>query len=213
MKKKLLSLFLIFCLALVFGGCKNSDGDKLLLEGAEAYENGDYEAALEKLEAAKEAGISEKHSMSDLYSCLGNTYMELDNMEKAFEYYNAALEDDPDDVRNYTNLAIAYRQNGDTESAKKLYLQAIVLDPDYPELNSSLGTLYLFEGNTTEAIKYFDRAIELDPDLAVAYGNGALAYAMDGDFETADKYLALAREKGYANADQMAEMIEKEKAH
>ncbi len=212
MKKKIVFLLLILCIALMSVGCKNNDGDQLLLEGTEAYDKGDYEAAAEKFEAAKEAGISDKHSMSDLYSCLGNTYMKLDNMDKAFEYYQAALEEDSEDVRNYTNLAIAYRQNGDNESAKKLYLQAIVIDPDYPELNSSLGTLYLFEGNTDEAIKYFDKAIKLDPDLAVAYGNGALAYAMNDDFETAEKYLNLAREKGYANADQIAEMIEKEKA-
>lgn len=211
MKKKFLFLLLISCLTLISASCSSKNGNDLYLEGAECYDSGDYETAVEKFEAAKDAGISGKYSMSDLYACLGNSYMKLDQMDKAFENFEAALEEDSTDVRNYTNLAIAYRQSGDNAKAKGLYIDALMIDPDYPELNSGLGTLYMLEGNAEEAIKYFDKAIELDPDLAVAYGNGALAYAMAGDFETAEKYLSISKEKGYSNADAIAEMIEEQK--
>ena len=164
--------------------------------------NGDYDAALSYFEDAIKKGVSENVSTSDLYAFLGNTYMELDDI---------SLEADSSNVRNYVNLAIAYRQKGDGNKAKQLYVQATAIDPDYPELNSSLGSLYLLEGDAEKAIEYFNKAIEKDPDLAVAWGNAALAYAKTDDFEKANEYLNTAREKGYKNADTIAEMIEEEK--
>ena len=69
----------------------------------------------------------------------------------------------------------------------------------------------MLEGDAEKAIEYFNKAIEKDPDLAVAWGNAALAYAKTDDFEKANEYLNTAREKGYKNADTIAEMIEEEK--
>ena len=182
MKKKvttaLLSAFMVFFLA----SCSSSGDSEAFSKGIESYNSGDYEAAIESFQKACDAGPSDDYTMSDIYSCLGNSYLASGNMDKALENYNSALQEDPENVRNYTNLAIAYRQNGDNESAKELYEEALKIDPEYPELNSSLGSLYLLEGDYEKSIEYFEKAIKLDPELSVAYGNAALAYAKTGDF-------------------------------
>ena len=211
MKKKFISVITILCIIFTFSACSSSDGDSLYKDGQKAYMNGDYDAALSYFEDAIKKGVSENVSTSDLYAFLGNTYMELDDIDKAIESYDISLEADSSNVRNYVNLAIAYRQKGDGNKAKQLYVQATAIDPDYPELNSSLGSPYLLEGDAEKAIEYFNKAIEKDPDLAVAWGNAALAYAKTDDFEKANEYLNTAREKGYKNADTIAEMIEEEK--
>ncbi len=211
MKKKvttaLLSAFMVFILA----SCSSSGDSEAFSKGIESYNSGDYEAAIESFQKACDAGPSDDYTMSDIYSCLGNSYLASGNMDKALENYNSALQEDPENVRNYTNLAIAYRQNGDNESAKELYEEALKIDPEYPELNSSLGSLYLLEGDYEKSIEYFEKAIKLDPELSVAYGNAALAYAKTGDFENADKYLNLSIEKGYSNAETIRDMIDSER--
>lgn len=214
MNKKLAVLLAAICLILAFTGCGSDGkkGDALYEEGANAYMDGDYETALEKLKEADTNGLSDQNNMSDLHALMGNTCLELGDIDSAFGYYEKALDEDPEDVRNYTNLAIAYRQSGDNAKARQIYEEALKIDPDYPELNSSLGSLYIIEGEPEKAIPYFNKAIEGDPDLAVAYGNGALAYAMTGDFETADKYLNMSIKKGYRNAETVKQMIEEEKA-
>ena len=185
----------------------SEDGDKLLLEGIEEYNEGNYADAIDKLLAAESAGLK-KQKLSTLYSYMGASCEELALYDQAIEYYQKALEEDPEDPQNYVNLAIAYRLTGDYELALDTYKEGLEVDPDYPELNSSLGTLYLLLGNAEAAIPYFENALEEDPSLAVTYGNAALAYAITGDFETAEEYLDIARSKGYTNADVIQERID-----
>ncbi|MBQ8596965.1 MAG: tetratricopeptide repeat protein [Lachnospiraceae bacterium] len=185
----------------------SADGDSLLLEGIEAYNDGDYADAIDKLLAAESAGLK-KQNLSTLYSYMGASCEELALYNQAIEYYQKALDEDPEDPQNYVNLAIGYRLSGDYEMALETYKDGLDVDPDYPELNSSLGTLYLLLDDAETAIPYFEKALEEDPSLAVTYGNAALAYAMTGDFETAEEYLDTARSKGYTNADVIQERID-----
>lgn len=183
------------------------DGDILLLEGIEEYNEGDYSEAINKLEAAEAAGLKNQE-LSTLYSYLGASCEELGLYDQAIEYNQMAVDEDPSDPQNYVNLAISYRLSGDYDMAMETYKAGLDVDPDYPELNSSLGTLYLILDDAESAIPYFEKALAEDSSLAVTYGNAALAYAITGDFETAEEYLDIARSKGYTNADVIQERID-----
>lgn len=208
--KKIIISVLTVCImfTLALGGCASSDdGDLLFLNGVEDYNNQEYASAIDKLTKAETEGLK-RYKIGDLYTYLGHCYSELDMYENAIEYYQMALEENPDKVEYIVNLAITYRQSGDNKKAMELYLQALELEPDYAELNSSLGSLYILENNPEQAIIYFNKAIEQDSSLAVAYGNGALAYALIGDFEKADEYLEKAIVRGYSNAEAIRERID-----
>ena len=198
---------ILMCMILVLGGCGLVSGDSLLVQGAEDYKNGDYTSAIDKLERAEKIGLKQQKE-GNLYSIMGNCYMELDLYEEALEYYTLALETDPSSVIYIVNLAIGYRQSGEFEKAVELYEQALEIDPDYAELNSSLGTLYIFLDDAQTAVYYFEKALEQNPSLATTYGNAALAYAMLGDFETAERYLRQSRALGYENADAIEDRMD-----
>ena len=185
----------------------SGDGDQLLLEGIEAYNEGDYSDAIDKLLDAKSAGLKTQE-LATLYSYLGASCEELGLYDQAITYYQMAVDENPKDPQNYVNLGICYRLSGDYDKAMELYQEGLEIDPDYPELNSSIGTLYLLLDDAQAAIPYFEKAIEEDSTLAVTYGNAALAYAMTGDFETAEEYLDIAKSKGYTNADIIQERID-----
>ncbi len=195
------------CVSLAGCSALGGSGDSLFLKGTEQYADGEYNKAIKTLERAQSVGTS-RYARDDVDTILGHCYLELNQYEKALEHYQAALDEQPEEVIYIVNLAVAYRQSGDNEKARELYMEALEIDPDYAELNSSLGSLYVLEGEPELAIEYFNKAIESDASLAVAYGNGAYAYALIGDFETADKYLDKAEELDYQNIDIMREMIE-----
>lgn len=213
MKKiKLITIILCIVCLVSFTGCAGAllssmNGDSDFTSGINAYEGGRYEEALEYLKEAERKGLKE-YEYGDLYAVFGHCYVEIQNMDKAFEYYNKALDEDPDSVEYLTNIAVAYRKNGDFNKAKELYSKALEIDPDYPELNVSLGAIYVWENDPETAIYYLDRAIELDPSLSVAYANASVAYAMAGDFETAREYLGQAIVLGYDKADLLEERID-----
>lgn len=186
---------------------QTSDGDSLMLEGIEAYNDGNYAESIKKLEQAEETGL-DKQEISVLHSYLGMCYSDMGMTEIAIEYQEKALEEDPSDVQNYIDLAISYRLLGDYEQAMDYYMQGMEVDPDDPKLNSSIGTLYVILDEPEIAILFFEKALEKDPNLGVTYGNAALAYAMTGDFETAEEYLQTSRTKGYPNADIIQQRID-----
>lgn len=186
---------------------QTSDGDSLMMEGIEAYNDGNYAEAIKNLEQAEEKGL-DKQEISVLHSYLGMCYSDMGMTEIAIEYQEKALEEDPSDVQNYVGLAISYRLLGDYDKAMDYYMQGMEVDPDDPELNSSIGTLYIILDEPQTAIPFFEKALEENPDLAVTYGNAALAYAMTGDFKTAEEYLQISREKGYPNADIIQQRID-----
>lgn len=214
MKKSRLVIILL-CVVMQFSltGCAEmilsalTDGEEYVISGVENYENGNYYAAIEDLKKAEELGLRES-KIGDVYGVIGHCYLELDELDTAFVYYEKSLETDPDSVVYLTNIAIAYRHDGDYEKAMECYLEAYEIDPDYSELNSSIGALYVLQGEPEKAISYLERAIELDPTIGTSYGNMAMAYAFLGDFVTARDYLKTSILYGYDNADVVKELIE-----
>lgn len=204
MRKSL--VLLTVWMTLTVCGC-GSDGNAAYQRGVDAYDDGDYAAAIEYFEEAKELGASD-YDEWELYKYLGYCYFELDMYEGAIANYQKALEECPEEVDTMVDLAIAYRQSGDYDKAEELYMQALEIEPEHAALNSSLGTLYILKNDPKTAITYFNRAIDVDPSLAVAYGNAALAYAMVGDFETAEEYLDMSIVRGYENVEAIRNMIE-----
>lgn len=173
-------------------------GDDLVVEGANAYQAGNYSEAIDKLEQALELGL--KYKEPDVVeTMIGNCFLQLDEFERAVEHHQKALELNPKNHEAMVNLGATYRQMDRLDDAERMYVQAAELAPDYPELHASLGALYLFRGKPDEAEKSLRRAIELSPSLAVAHANLSLVLANLGRFDEADAELRRAVELGYKN--------------
>jgi len=106
-----------------------------------------------------------------------NKYTE-EGFRKAIEYYNQALQKDPNYALAYAGLADAYIQLGDLSFAppKENYPQAqayaakaLELDDKLAQAHVAMGTYQLFYAwNWTEAEKELKRGIELNPNYADA---------------------------------------------
>ncbi|HEV2177324.1 MAG TPA: tetratricopeptide repeat protein [Terriglobia bacterium] len=111
----------------------------------------------------------------------------LDNVTKAIEYYNDALQRDPNFALAYAGLADAslamYRDKKDSfwsDKALAAAEQAQQLNNGLAEVHFALGSVYGTTGKTNEAILELDRAITLDPRSDEAYRRLGGAYLNKG---------------------------------
>jgi tetratricopeptide (TPR) repeat protein len=111
------------------------------------------------------------------YFTKGNNARENRFYELSIEYFQKAIELDPNHAEAYYNMGNAYYRMGvDTNSelennnkAIRCYERAIDIDPSHAKAYFSIGQTYSLMDNGYKAIWYFKKVIELDPNYARAY--------------------------------------------
>jgi tetratricopeptide (TPR) repeat protein len=103
-----------------------------------------------------------------------------DGLKTAVEYFNQAIEKDPNYAQAYAGLADSYALLGDWEygvlapkeaypKAKTAAIKALELDDTLSEAHTSLASLGMFDWDWQSAGQEFRRAIELNPGYATAH--------------------------------------------
>lgn len=117
-------IFIFVCCFFIFVPCTwafhDAERAKLLLDGAEHYKNGDFEAAVEAFLKITDSGIKN----GKLFYNLGNAYMKNDDVGRAVYWYERALKLIPDDPDLRFNIDYAYSLLKDEKG-----------DPSSPVLN------------------------------------------------------------------------------
>ena len=99
-------------------------------------------------------------------------------IHKGIEYFQQALQRDPQDARSYAGLADSYlaltdyyESPADTLTlAKQAAIKAVQLDDSLAETHEALGTVrFVYDWDWREADKELSRAIELNPSSADAH--------------------------------------------
>ena len=104
---------------------------------------------------------------------------------QAGEYFQRALQRNPDHVRSNLMYSLVLSDAGQTDEAIRYCRRAIELAPEYGNAHNTLGTLFADRGETREAAECYRRAIELDPDHAAAHLNLGLVLARDEQIDQA----------------------------
>ena len=119
------------------------------------------------------------------YVQLGLIYAARKN-DMAIDYFNSAINAEPDNPDFYYALAMYYQNTGREEKAHLVYDQIVKKHPHYAKAYYNKGFLYLTRDNEYEkAVEYFSLAIEQNPRYAKAYYNRALSYLAAGDTSAA----------------------------
>jgi tetratricopeptide (TPR) repeat protein/peroxiredoxin len=98
------------------------------------------------------------------------------NYDAAIEYFQHALQIDPQHSIALGNLGSAYRQKRDWVQAKAMLERALAIDPNEPEANYSLGMVYAQQNDTERANEYLQRAIAARPAYPEALNNLGILY-------------------------------------
>jgi tetratricopeptide (TPR) repeat protein len=98
------------------------------------------------------------------------------NTDLAIQYFQRALEIDPEHSIALQNLGSAYRQKKDWVQAKNALDRALALNPDDPEANYSLGMVYAQQNDTERAYQYLQKALVARPAYPEALNNLGILY-------------------------------------
>ncbi len=98
------------------------------------------------------------------------------NYDAAIEYFQHALQIDPQHSIALGNLGSAYRQKKDWAQAKTMLERALAINPDDPEANYSLGMVYAQQNDTEHAYEYLEKAIAARPAYPEALNNLGILY-------------------------------------
>lgn len=122
-----------------YRGIPIHDYEPTLFErGAEAAQNGEFEAALDLFRQHREAGGAE---FPELVSLESVCWFTLQDYDRAEERIREALRLRPDDPLNWRNLGSLHLQRGERPEAIDALVRALKIDPKNEEMRSMLQEL------------------------------------------------------------------------
>ena len=119
----------------------------------------------------------------------GMKFIDQNNHSLALDYFEKAVESDPDNINYLTELAITHYRLKNYRESIKIYEKIIDLDGSNISLYNNTGNIYWIIKDSERAEYYFKKAIELDANLIAPYSNLALMLDENGRKEEATEIL------------------------
>ena len=176
---------------------KASDGERMLIQAAEAGANGDPTKQKEILDKLVAAYPNDERAHFNL----GGYYFGQQDFAQAITHYKKATELAPDYSTAFNILGYAYRQNeayADAENAFKKYIELI---PNDPNPYDSYAELLLKMGRFDEAITQYNKALAIDPNFINSHFGIAAALTYKGNASEALAELQKMTQKARTDAE------------
>ncbi len=128
------------------------------------------------------SGIENELSANGLFA-LAYWFDESQQIEQAIEFYNKAIEADPDLVEAYYNLGVIYNALQDRSKAIIHLNKALALKPDIAECYTLLGMIRSGQNRFSEALVLLEQAIAINPNFTEAHFNMGLVWQQMGEHQ------------------------------
>ncbi|MDI6851734.1 MAG: tetratricopeptide repeat protein [bacterium] len=164
--------------------------------GIALYRLGNLEEAEKELLRVKDTLKGAMNVSADL----GDLYYDMENFEKAIEFYKEAVEFEPFDPIILNNLALSYFQNEQIDLAIETIKKAIELNPMEAEYYDNLAMMLYEKGEVEECLKELYKATEINPTFSKAHADLSLIYYDLEKYEDAEEEIKKAIELEPENA-------------
>ena len=164
-------------------------GDALsrYLEAVILQRGGHFNAAVDKLEQV----VRLEPTSRVLSARLVNTYLRMQNWEKAAEAAEGFVERFPDEATGYVYLGGIYNQLGRYEESAEAFRRAIVMSPDDTLIQEALLEAETRSNDLVGALETYEQLIQMSPGSASLHAQHGLILMRLGD--TAEAREALER--------------------
>jgi Flp pilus assembly protein TadD len=106
------------------------------------------------IDSVRTRSLKDEQGFGAFYSNRGVELLMQDDMDAAMAYLLRAIEIDPDNSNNWTNLGVAYRRLNQMDQAEHAYKQALRRKRSDLSALNNLAILYQMTGKTKDAEKY-----------------------------------------------------------
>jgi tetratricopeptide (TPR) repeat protein len=176
---------------------KASNGERLLILGAEAGANGNPPKQKEYLEQLVAAYPNDERAHFNL----GGYYFGQQDFAQAIAHYKKATELAPNYSGAYNILGYAYRQNGDYANAENAFKKYTELIPNDPNPYDSYAELLLKMGRFDESIAQYRKALAIDSNFVASHLGISADLMYQGKAEEAAAELQKINEKARSDGD------------
>lgn len=121
--------------------------------------------------------FSSRVSKAEILWSQGNEALYAGNTEVAINYFQQALEINPNDVIMRSDLGGFLSMLGRMDEAIIELKKAILVDPNHALAHMNLGVAYMKKGMLDESMSELKRAVALNPNDAVSHDNLGATYA------------------------------------
>lgn len=140
----------------------------------------DPEVMEKRLELILEENPNDPHA----FLFLGMIYTPI-NQDKALEYYQKAIDNDPSIAAAYFGIGVIYDQQNKPDEALKMYRVALNFSKWNQVFLSNLGDQYYLRKEYQKAIEQYDLLLTLDDRLLPVYYTVSNSYRLKGNLEQA----------------------------
>jgi tetratricopeptide (TPR) repeat protein len=176
---------------------KASNGEKLLILGAEAGANGNAAKQKEYLEQLVAAYPNDERANF----ALAGYYFGQQDFPKAIQHYKKATEVAPTFSSAYNLLGYAYRQSVDYPNAEQAFKKYIELIPNDPNPYDSYAELLLKMGKFDDSITQYRKALSIDQNFINAHQGIGMALLYKGNADEASAEIQKITDKARSDAE------------
>ena len=176
---------------------KASDGERMLIQAAEAGANGDPTKQKEILDKLVAAYPNDERAHFNI----GGYYFGQQDFTEAIHHYKRATEIAPDYSTAFNILGYAYRQNENYSEAENAFKKYIELIPNDPNPYDSYAELLLKMGRFDDAITQYNKALSIQPNFVNSHFGIAAALIYKGKASEAQAELQKMTEKARTDAE------------
>ncbi|MDC9723468.1 MAG: hypothetical protein PSN34_11960 [Urechidicola sp.] len=145
------------------------------LKANQLYGDKDYKSTLDYLDNLER----QNYKSVNVYEMFGMSYLKLDSLDLAKEYFNKALNINRNNSKILYRLATVEYDLGETKKAKNSLLFSIyTAKPDLDKQYYLLGVIHKEENNLKEAIYYFEKSFQNNPKRYTALYELAISEEM-----------------------------------
>ena len=119
----------------------------------------------------------------------GNKSYKRGDLSKATNYYQKALEFDPQFYLAYFQLGVLQKKQGQSKASIESLNKVLDIKPDHDKTWFTLGSVHETDGNNDLAIEHYSKAIEINPGYSKAYGSLGKLYTEKEEFKKAEDIL------------------------
>ena len=169
---------------------------------------GAYRAAIESLETGVSITLDNPSLKSQMYSTMAEAYHQLDRHESSDEYFEKALEIEPNDPTTLNNYAYYLSVRGEKlDRAEEMSQRSLDFGGENPSFLDTYGWIQYKKGNYQKAASYIEKAIERAGDQVELLEHYGDVMNKMGNRQKAVEYWRSAIEAG-GNASELKSKIE-----
>ena len=129
--------------------------------------------------------MNEKKNIFEKNFNLAITNHKNENYQDAINYYNKAIEINPEHANSYYNLGLLLHKIKNYKEAVKCFEKTLKNQPGFKNANNNLGVIFYNLGENLKAITCYKNEIQINPQNIEAYNNLGIVFYNIGEVQKA----------------------------